>query len=422
MTATLFRKEVLEARRAGWLGGIVLAQPLRLWLLTGAAVVVALSVVLFLVLGTYTRRSSVTGQLVPTHGLATVLAPETGVVAQVEVPEGGTVEAGQTLAVVRVPRATLASGDTVAALEHRLRQRREGLDTTQAAQVQVLDAQRDGLHEQLAAARRELVQVEGEVVIRERQVRIAEETLGRLRQLEDSAYVSVLQIKQQETTALEYAGQVQALQRQAQSARRSIAQLEQAARELPGQRRNAEAGYQRDTALLEQERIETEARGALAIAAPVAGVISTQLAKPGQAVQAGQPLMSLLPGDGRLEAELLVPSRAIGFIAPGDTVLLRYQAFPYQKFGHQKGRVAQISRSALSPGELGSLIGNVQAGEPYYRVTVELARQTVIAYGKDEALKPGMSLEADILGEQRRLIEWVLEPIYSLNSRNTINL
>ena len=70
-------------------------------------------------------------------------------------------------------------------------------------------------------------------------------------------------------------------------------------------------------AVLEQERVETRARGELVLTAPVDGVVSAQLARPGQAVQAGQPLLSLLPDDSPLQAELLVPSRAIGFIAPG---------------------------------------------------------------------------------------------------------
>ena len=160
-----------------------------------------------------------------------------------------------------------------------------------------------------------------------------------------------------------------------------------------------------------------QANSALLVKAPVSGVVATQIVKPGQAVQAGQPLLSLLPGDGKLEAELLVPSRAIGFIAPGDTVLLRYQAFPYQKFGHQQGRVARISRSALSGGELGTLIGNAQQGEPYYRITVALAQQAITAYGKPEPLKPGMLLDADVMGEKRRLIEWIFEPLYSLAGR-----
>ncbi len=373
MSQPLFRDEVLKARRTRWLGGISLAQPLRLWVLTGLAVVAASAIVLFITLGTYTRRSTVTGQLVPTQGLATVVAPASGVVTLMEVPEGGQVVAGGMLALVTVPRATQGSGDTQAALEQRLQQRQDGLLATQQAQQAQLQAQAQGIASQLVNAQRELAQVEAEVVTRQRQIRIASETLERLRRLEGGQYVSVLQIKQQEALVLDYTGQMQTLQRQAIGTRRLMAQLRQVQRELPGQQQASDAGYQRDLAQLEQERVQMQANSALLVRAPVSGVVATQIVKPRQAVQAGQTLLSLLPGDGKLEAELLVPSRAIGFIAPGDTVLLRYQAFPYQKFGHQEGRVARISRSALSSGELGALIGNAQQGEPYYRITVALA-------------------------------------------------
>lgn len=417
MSQDLFRREVLEAKRAGWLGGISLAHPVPLWVLTTAAVVVALTVALFLTFGTYTRRSRVVGQLVPSKGLAIVLAPATGVVSRVDIPEGAKVNAGQVLAVVAVPRSTMGSGDTMAALEQRLQRRQEGLASAQSAQEQLLEAQAHGLAAQLAATRRELAQIEAEVGTRQGQVRIANETLDRLRQLQRDRYVSDLQIKQQEAAALEQVSEMQTLQRQAIGMRRIMAQLQQALQQIPGQRQAAEASHQRDLALLEQEQVETEARGALALSSPVTGIVATQLAKPGQAVQAGEPLLSVLPSDGELDAELLVPSRAIGFIEPGDSVLLRYHAYPYQKFGHQEGHVARISRSALRPSEFGALNGNAQASEPFYRVTVALARQTVTAYGKPEALKPGMLLDADILGERRRLVEWVFEPLYSLKGK-----
>lgn len=417
MSQSLFRKEVFEAKRTGWLGGISLAQPIPLWLLTSAAVGAALVVVLFLTLGTYTRRSTVVGQLVPSKGLATVMAPATGVVNKLDVAEGDRVLAGQILGVVTVPRATLNGGDTASALEQRLQQRQQGLSAAQQAQQERLAAQAEGLRAQRAVAQRELGQIEAEVATRAEQVRIARETLERLRQLEGSQYVSVLQIKQQESAALAYTGEMQALQRQAISARRSIAQIDQALGELPSQIQASQASYVRDAAQLEQERVQTEAQGALAMKAPVAGVVATQMVKPGQAIQVGQPLLSVLPVDGQLEAELLVPSRAIGFIEPGDKVQLRYQAYPYQKFGHQRGQVVRISRSALNTGELGALIGNAQQGEPFYRVTVALRKQTVTAYGNPELLKPGMLLDADILGERRRLIEWILEPIYSIKRK-----
>ena len=413
MTQPLFRPEVLAAKRTSWLGGISLAQPIRLWILTAFAAFVALTVILFLVFGTYTRRSRVVGQLVPVQGMATVLAPATGVVTRVDIPEGGRVEAGQTIAIVSVPRATVAGGDTVAALQQRLARRADGLGSAQSAQQQLLDAQATGLTSQLATARGELAQINAEVATRQEQVRLANETLERLRRLRDDGYVSELQLKQQEATALAQVSEVQILQRQAIATRRLIAQLQQATQELPGQRQASQAGFQRDLALLEQEQVELQARGELAITAPVTGVIATQLFKPGQAVQAGQPLMSVLPGDGALEAELMVPSRAIGFIDPGDEVLLRYQAYPYQKFGHHQGRVARISRSTVSAGPSASPAGG-GTGEPYYRVNVTLARQAITAYGQSEALKPGMGLDADVLGERRTLIEWVLEPLYSL--------
>jgi membrane fusion protein len=336
------------------------------------------------------------------------------VVARVDIPEGGRVEAGQTIAVVVVPRATVAGGDTQAALAARLEQRAAGLESAQAAQGQLLDAQADGLARQLANARRELAQIEAEVATRQQQVRLADETLARLRRLREGQYVSELQVQQQQASALEQVGQMQVLQRQAIATRRLIAQFQQALRELPGQRQTSQAAFQRDFALLEQELVETQARGALAVVAPVSGVVATQLFKPGQAVQAGQPLLSVLPGDGTLEAELLVPSRAIGFIEPGDDVLLRYQAYPYQKFGHHRGRVARISRSTVNSAVPAS---GGTAAEPLYRISVALERQAITAYGKPEPLKPGMLLDADVLGERRTLIEWVLEPLYSLHGK-----
>ncbi len=209
---------------------------MRAWVLASAAGIVAASVVVFLCMGTYAHRSAVTGQLVPIKGLATVMAPATGVVSRLDVSEGQPVKAGQMLAVVAVPRATLDSGDTQAALQHQLRKRGEGVKSSEQAQLQQLDAQEQGLRAQLANLRQELMQVDAEIATRRNQIALANEVLQRWRQLQDDKYVSVLQIKQQESTALEYTSQMQALQRQATEMRRSAAQIEQQLRVLPGQR------------------------------------------------------------------------------------------------------------------------------------------------------------------------------------------
>jgi membrane fusion protein len=156
--------------------------------------------------------------------------------------------------------------------------------------------------------------------------------------------------------------------------------------------------------------------GQSALVAPVNGLVSAQLVQQGQSVQPGQVVLTILPANSPLQAHLLVPSRAIGFVDHGDAVQVRYQAFPYQKFGHYQGKVLRVSRTALGNAELNSL-GVAQPQEPMYRVVVELDQQFVKAYGKAEALRPGLLLEADILGDQRKLWEWLLEPLYSVSGK-----
>ena len=113
------------------------------------------------------------------------------------------------------------------------------------------------------------------------------------------------------------------------------------------------------------------------------------------------------PGTGeRLQARLLVPERAIAALAPGDGILLRYRAFPYQRFGHQAGRVAAVSSVAVaSAGE------DPGSKARFFPVLVDLERQSIASGGKAIPLRAGMRVDADVLGKQRRLYEWVLAPI-----------
>lgn len=131
----------------------------------------------------------------------------------------------------------------------------------------------------------------------------------------------------------------------------------------------------------------------------------------------GKPLLSIVPAGAKMQAYLYAPSRAIGFVKPGDKVQMRYQAYPYQKFGQAQGKVTHVAKVALSGNELTGLAQQANGGEPLYRITVDLSAQTVKAYGRQQALQAGMLLEADILQEQRRLYEWVLEPLYTLSGK-----
>jgi membrane fusion protein len=408
----LFRKEAIDAQRRSWLGGVSLAQPLRFWILAVFAAMAASAIVGFLYLGEYSRRSRVMGELVPDLGLSTVVAPSAGVVARLDVEEGDHVQRQDGLLTINVPRVTSSGQDAVSTLLDAQRSRMTSVEAMSEFQDRQLAAQQEGAKAQRSAMLRELSQIEAEIHTRGEQVRIGRETLTRFRSVEDERYVSLVQINQQEQSILEAVNAQQALQRQATSIRRNLAELEQRLAEIPHQRLSAKAASERDLAALSQETVRMEADGELLLRAPVTGLVANRLVEAGQAVQPGQPILSLLPKGSELRAQLLVPSSAIGFVKSGDRVLLRYQAYPYQKFGAHEGTVIRISRIALTGAQEGS-----DAKQSLYRVLVSLDQQGVLAYGKMETLRPGMQLEADIMGERRKLYEWLLEPLYSVTGK-----
>jgi membrane fusion protein len=314
-----------------------------------------------------------------------------------------------------VPRAS-AARDNVAAIRASLSRRGAEIVAGRALAVQRGLLRREGLAAQQRATLAELAIADAELATRRAQQSLGDDTLAQWRALEQQHFVSTLQLRQQQAAALAQRAELQALLRQRAAVARNLGQVRQALAEWPAEQQAALDPFDRELAALEQQRIELDATHESAITAQLPGTVTSILVKAGESVQAGQQLLSVLPVDAVLQAELLLPSRAIGFVRPGDAVQLRYQAFPYQKFGHHRGLVRQVGRNAVAPAQARALLGSLAIDEPFYRVTVELASQSVDAYGRAEPLKPGMLLEADIVGDRRSLVEWLLEPLHALRS------
>jgi membrane fusion protein len=152
------------------------------------------------------------------------------------------------------------------------------------------------------------------------------------------------------------------------------------------------------------------------VAAPGRGRVGTVLVEPGQMVLPGTTLITVLPTDTTLEAVLYSPSRSMGFVKVGQEVLLRYAAYPYQKFGSHRAVVRSISPNAVNASELG-IVPADGGREPLYRIRATLDLQDIRAYGRAQPLQAGMQVEGDVMLDRRRLVEWVFEPLLSLAGR-----
>ncbi len=416
----LFRQAALNAQKNQWLGTILLIRPMSYLLLTTIAMLFAIMVILFMVWGTYTKRSTVVGQLVPETGLVKVYAPQFGIVVEKRVREGQAVKQDDVLFILSSERYSDDQSSIQASISTQHRQQRQSLtDEIAKTRLQQRDEQQ-ALQSRLDGIKDELERLEVQYSAQQTRVQLSDEAHKRYQGLLEKNYISREQTQQKQEDWIEQSTRLESMTREQMRMRRELVARQDELSSLRAKHQNQIAQLERSVSSVNQQLTESEAKRRLVIRAPESGTATAVVANLGTAVEGSRPLVSILPAGATLEAYLFAPSRAVGFVREGVPVRLRYQAYPYQKFGQASGRVQSVSRTALPAGEiftLGNPSANNQNSEPYYRITVALDRQSITAYGRQQPLQAGMLLDADIMLERRRLYEWVLEPLFSLTGK-----
>jgi membrane fusion protein len=416
LSTPLFRPEAVEASRQQWLGEVRLVRPVSLSVLVVLLVLCAIAVGSWLVWGEYTRKAHVRGLLVPDRGWIRLVSPQVATVAERRVVQGQAVRAGDVLFVLSLEHQT-RDGGAQQRVHRSLQARQDSLLESLDAQQRLSREQDAALVTRLNTLKRETAQLDSEMDLQRQRLLLTEQSLVRLESLRAEGFATTAQIQGKSEEMLGLRAQVASLERQRSTLARDVAELEGQRRELPLQVRARAGELKREAQALAKEAADNDAKHEFVIRAPQDGTVAVVLAEPGQSVAPDAALASLVPADARLQAHLYAPSSALGFIRPEQVVRLRVAAFPHQKFGHQAGQVQQVSSTPLQSGELAALPLAFKPDEPLYRVTVTLEQQHVIAYGREQPLAAGMQLEADVLLERRRLVEWLFAPVLGIAGR-----
>jgi HlyD family secretion protein len=381
------------------------------------------------------------GKLVPASYLKIVQPVEQGIVREILVREGERVAAGQLL--MRMD-AKLADADlNVVRQEFALR----------TLQLRRIDAELSGalleqeagdpprlyaeVAAQWAANRRALEDALGQersVLERARQSHAAalevkaklEQTLPHFRaqeqafaKLSKEGYAGSLLAQEKQRERIEKERDLQAQTHAIRSAKATIAQSEKRLaqieseylQKLQAERVEASAQHQR----LEQELAKLEHRQELLeLRATQAGFVKDLATHtPGTVVSPGTVIMTLVPADEQLRAEVWVSNQDVGFVHAGQPTKVKLTAFTFQKYGMLDGRVARVSADAAeqAPGAGGA------KGEPQrplglaYKTLVDLDAQYLDSDGRRYELAPGMHVTAEIKLGSRTVLEYLLSPV-----------
>jgi hemolysin D len=379
--------------------------------------------------------ASADGRLVPQSYVKIVQPADAGIVHEILVTEGQRVAAGQVLVRMDARDAladtkTLAAQKSLRSLQLRridaelggralARQADDPDDLFRQVQAQLADrlrAHADAVGQAQEARRRAERDYDSgkEVLAKLQEVEpILRQQADSFKEMGQSGFVSKIQMQDKERDHLEKLRDLKAqqatvagLEAGISSAGKQLAELESKYRsDLQGERLEAEEQYRK----LEQELVKQDRRtGLMALRAPQAGVVKDLATHTvGTVVSPGAVLLSLVPDQEALMAEVMVRNDDVAFVYPGQRVKLKLAAFPFQEYGMVEGKVLTVGADSTEP----SSERNQAPTPPSYKAIVALDSQRLQAGDKSYPLVAGMQATAEIDEGRRTVMQYLLSPV-----------
>jgi len=419
--APLFRQEVVERN---WeileSRGLMPQPPRHATLVIAVLTVVFAAAGIFFARGGFPRVEFAPGYLEPTAGVVRMRAPRQSIIGAIYVKDGQRVVSGETL-------VTLQSGQTMesgAAAEAEIAAQLDSQHRDLEAQIERESDWRRVEERHLSVTcedlAREIDLLAASMETQQQQLTLTQQHADRIRALAEQGTVSRDELQRRGLAVLSQRLAVQNAEREIASKRAQLVAARIAIEQFPTTANERMRTLRDALANVQQKLIELEARRAVVVRAPLSGRIAAIPVFVGAAVDSGSLIATIIPDESELRARLFVPTRAIGKVRTGQTVSIRYDAFPYQKYGTFKGQIENVSNSVILPQEV-EKVSPVKLTEPAYVLDVAIRRQSVMLGGdREAALRPDMLLTATIETDQRTILAWIGESVFGVGQRRDV--
>jgi membrane fusion protein len=403
----LFREEVFTQRTENLHGTINLAVPISWHIITSSLAAIIVIAALFLFSASYSRTEIASGSVLPSGGLLKMIPPRPGRIEAVTVREGQAVRKGEQLALIRAEQTNGSGNGTQTEILSAIERQQRGLEQEQALTLAAASSEQGEYDAQISGLRQEARNIQTQVAVQRKLVEMAQADFSQAAQIASRGFISRRDLAEREQTLLSRQQQLSVLMQSEDSKRSSIEQTTRARRQAAAKASSASAGLVASQAQIERERAATRGEQGYALVAPLDGRVAALNLHVGDAVNAQDAAMMIVPSRGRLVAQLYIPGKAAGFIRLGQPVRLAMDAYPYERFGTVGGLITTLSTApVMRTGRDGSIT-------PFYIATADIKDPAVRAYGMRQALLPGMTFTAHILVEHRSIIQWLFDPLFA---------
>jgi len=431
---------------------LLLAAPRRLIFMTNLVLAgVLAAAIAWSLIATADIVVTASGVVAPEQQIRRVYAPVEGELVDVYVSAGMPVRSGDVVARLNA-RDAINAASKLAEANMRLTEAKLELDNfpekrallqrkaeSLRARLEFLDTQyhdlmADGMARLAAAQRAKLTEARNTVdqaVRAEQNAKNEAEQFERLFNLDGGGGVSRAQLDrkrnayedarartanaQARLSALEYelSSAVSQADKQVADTSKEIAdtriQLESTLQQIEREQAEAEVRYRSATLAVDAARRLSfenfDENNFLKVIAPVSGVVTeVPLSQQGDKIQSTRPLLSIAPAGSRKVLRVRIAERDRGFLTVGQAVKMKFNAFPYARYGSVAGRLDYVSPTIVSA-------GNAEAERPVYEGRVSISREYIGTESGDLPIRFGMGAVAEIVVRERRVIDFVLDPL-----------
>ncbi|WP_447469034.1 HlyD family secretion protein [Vibrio harveyi] len=414
----IYRKEYFEAQKSNAEGKILISTSLNQNVYLFISIMVLLAVSSFITFSEYTRRDTLIGIVSPLGGMIKVKANDSGYVEKLFVKEGDSVEIMSPLYEIKTERFDESGVGVKKRILSSINQQHKLLVERRLQESKKFNLKKKALIDDIKRLDNEISILESILSLSVRELELSSKLLENKRLLLNKKFLSELDFQKQ---------QLDFISKQSESKNQNL-NLQRLKREKQNLITNMDdleinkditlKDLDRQIEAMNQSKVEFLYKSDSQVRSPIEGIVASILAEEGHSVSNGQPLLVIVPQNDKAFVELYAPSRSIGFMKVGQKVRLRFDAFPYEKFGVQTGTITSVSKSSVAPEMLANRrLINSNEVEGLYQVKVEMEKPTITVYGKEERLVSGMTVTADVELDTRKIYEWILEPLYSIKGK-----
>ncbi|HFJ2443712.1 TPA: HlyD family secretion protein [Klebsiella pneumoniae] len=419
MNNKLYRTEAIEYKRHHWRGKALLLAGLPAWLIVLLSTLFLIALIVAVIFCKFTQRIDVKGEVITLPHSINVFSPQQGFIIKQYVKIGDLVKKNQPLYEIDVSRNT-SSGNVSAAqvesINEKIYNSEEIIKKLVHNKKQTLNA----LNEQLKTSTDSLKVT----------IRMLQNTQAGLKKMHDNLASYDKYLSDGLITKDQYNYQ-HSLYFQQQSAYQSLVsqkmQLESQITQLNSDKVTKAADFDNQissqynqTNDYKNQLIESNTNGNLIVKATADGRIESLSATQGQTVDNGSSLAQIKPiGNVEYYLILWLPNNSIPYLKIGDSINIRYDAFPADKFGQFPGEIISISSMPASRQEMSEYTnvnnGSTQQELALYKAIVKIKDKEFSYKGKTLSLSNGLKAQAVVFLEERPLYMWMFTPIYKIS-------